>query len=63
MPSDAFGTASYLVEAHPDAPEPQPLWVELTECYRCGAVVHDTDAHRVWHDWLYKQLGVPRDHS
>jgi hypothetical protein len=61
MPGEAFGSASYIVDAHPEAPKHRPLQVELTECYQCGALVHDTDTHATWHAWLFDRLGVPRE--
>jgi hypothetical protein len=57
MPSVGFGTKRYPVEADPEGPEHQPLWVELEVCYMCGAVVHDTNEHMSWHVWLNEKLG------
>jgi ABC-type Fe3+-hydroxamate transport system substrate-binding protein len=34
---------------------------KLTDCYQCGALVHDTDTHATWHAWLFDRLGVPRE--
>lgn len=49
--AEEYGTAGYLAEPHPDDPVAHPLmlWVVVAFCKRCGAIVHDKNAHDAFH--------------